>query len=274
MNHTVHYSWSEYTALAQQSKKSGKALERDRDWAGCTFAQAVKMATVEGYASKVTEAENIAGAVSTNVLTDVLQETFQATWDVAGAEVDMGRFLAGAPECMVESQPIKIARAGRAVRIAVPVGYSSSVPAEQILRRGACVVALALVLQQMKHPLEIWAGFCTDRSGYHYAQMAQVQRADEPFDIGRVMYALAHPSMLRQLGFAVADMQPEAVRQFHGMHRGGGYGRGYAIHEDDLDQSAGTTIIVPDNDRGMSWTVQESVRWIEQQLDRIFGEEV
>lgn len=282
MTHTTvkNYEWSEWVATADRSIKAGNTggIHGGDSWAGCSPKQALEMASVTGYTADLTEVEGMAAAISTNVFANTMLDTFQASWDVAGSEVDIARFMSGVPESMVESQPLRIASAGRAVRIAIPICYSCSVSKEQILRRGAAVVALAYVLQQAKHPLEIWAGYATyDRHGKdRVALMARVQRADEPFDAGRVMYALAHPSMLRRLGFAVADTQPEEIRDQFGFNAGGGYGKGaygFALQESDLDETVGTTIIVPDNDRGMTWTTEQSVAWIEEQLASIFGDE-
>lgn len=264
------FDWAEWLELTLQAPKKAGSSRRESgdDWAGSSWAGAVAMATGEGYSDVLPDADRIAAKVSETVATDLFQTTFQSSWDVAGAEVDMGRFLAGEPECMIESTPLRISRQGRAVRIVVPISVSGSIGADLIMRRGAAVMAFADVLARAQHPLEIWAGFkSTGRGGLTCTYMIQVQAANAPLDPGRIMYALAHPSMLRRLTFSA--MEHENASAWSTWSVGRGYGMPSGNVQDDLADLEGNAIILPMLQRD-DWSETDSVAWIERQLATIF----
>jgi hypothetical protein len=217
----------------------------------------------------VPDAEAIAEGMYETVAAHVNLETFQAQYDVCGSEVDMSRYTAGIPECMVEAQPIKIAKSGRAVRIVFDFSFHCGIHEDVVRRRGAAVMALVYVLQQLQHPLEVWAAHAATGRGERLCHVVEVQRADEPVDIGRVMYAGAHPTMLRRLCFRVEDHEPADVRAAIGIP--GGRGIPSDILASDLDEQGGTTIILPKLTSNHGWDIDSSVRWIEEQLALIFG---
>lgn len=266
-----HFSWSEFVARAEGSTR--RSNEKD-SWAGASFPKALEMARGDGYKQAIAKAEEIAGHVEHLVDAQLTKNTFQAVYATAGAEVDMGRFLSGEPECMVESEPIVISRHGRAVRIAVPVCYSSNVGKDEILARGAAVMALVGVLRRCQHPLEVWATInihTTNGENGRLSYMIKVQSADQPVDMGRLMYALAHPSMLRQLGFAAEDGEDETTRKQFGIGYGS-YGTApFGIAESDFTDQVENTIILPALRGRGEWDISQSVEWVKEQLARIFA---
>jgi hypothetical protein len=277
----VHWEWDEYVTACNVPQF--KHNPSNDSWAGGSHEEAIDRATGRGYDEALPEAEDIMGRVEALVAADVLATTFQSRWDVSGAEVDLGRFVAGEPECMIESEPIKIARSGRAVRIAIPTCYSSFVPEELVRRRGAAVMALCDILARAQHPIEVWAGSCFDAQndeGQHKrtADLVLVQHANQAFDRAKVMYAIAHPTMLRQLEFALEASRGAAYRRAYridkyGDHYEGGYGCGfYGINPEELPDQPGETIILPLLSGHEDWSEAASVRWIEEQLARIFAE--
>jgi hypothetical protein len=285
MDKTTHrtHDWQSFIDLAEKPSTTipGGVLRRHLDtregrqeWAGCSHAEALRRARSEGYAEVLPEVEQLVGAIDQQITTERFQTTFQTTFDVTGSEVDLGRFLSGEPECMVESLPIRIARRGRAVRIVLPVNYSATVEPDQVRRRGAAVMALCDVLARAQHPLEVWAAVCnTAPGGARYACVVKVQDADQPLDAGRLLFALAHPAMLRQLGFAVEEHEKATTRKQFGYVDGGGYGGpSYAVQEGDLPDQYGQTIVLPELQPRDKWELPQAVAWVNQQLECIFGE--
>jgi len=278
MTKQIHrqYTWQEWIEKATTKPADGfVGRHGDDSWAGGSKTQAVRMATTTGYSDAVPEAEALATAVADTVAAQVNLETFQSAFDVAGSEVDISRFMAGTPECMIEAQPIRIAKAGRAVRLVVSFSYHCGISEAVVRRRGAAVMALVYVLQQLQHPLEVWGSHGTTGGDVRKHDLVQIQRADEPADIGRIMYALAHPTMLRRLCFSVEDHEPANIRKALGI--GGSYGRPSDTSEADLQagglDDTGTTIIMPQLTDNRGWSVDDSVKWIEEQLEVIFSED-
>lgn len=273
--HKRVWTWDEFVEKADEGLAKGDGFDqRPRDFNHHTsFKAARNMAVEAGYMDVVPDAEKLVSYVEETVAADLFATTFTSTWEVAGGSVDVGRFLAGEPECMLESQAIRISRHGRAVRIAVPVNYSCSVPAEYILRRGAAIMALVDILARAQHPVEIWAGMCNSRREARSCILVKVQAANEPLDMGRVMFALAHPAMLRQLGFAAEQTFPDSVRKAMGYVRGGGYGGApFDVRETDFDETDGTTIVLPPIATGHAdtWTEAQALEWIREQIALIF----
>lgn len=268
------FTWTEYVETAVSEPALGFAASKygDNHWAGGSFAGAVKMATGAGFTQAMPESHAIATRVTDTVAAELFQSTFTSTWQVAGAEVDMGRFLSGEPECMIESEPIRISRQGRAVRVAVPIAYVNFVTADQVLKRGAAVMALVGILSRAQHPLEVWGvlaliGIDAKRLCYRI----KVKDANAPLDEGQLMYALAHPSAFRRLGFSVMEHETEANRRTFGVP--GSYGHApYCAYPEDFPEEGGTTIILPDLGRGIDWDEDYAVAWIEEQLAVIFHE--
>lgn len=269
------FTWDSFLELAGKDAGLDYQLSRKDTgaWAGCEHSEALAMASGAGYSDVLPEVERIVARVTDTVAADLFQTSFQSTWDVAGAEVDMGRFLAGEPECMIESTPVRISRQGRAVRIVVPVAVHSGISPDVIMRRGAAVMALADILARAQHPLEVWTGHGIHaKSKDRLLYMIEVQRANEPLDPGRLMYALAHPSMLRRLVVGLEEHESASVRRDFGVHSGGGYGaQPYGCQESDLEDSSGNAIVLPELGSDEQWTEDYAVTWIEQQLAEIFA---
>jgi hypothetical protein len=273
------WTWAEFLSKADEGSKDSDSYGAEpKDFNGYTsYPQARKMAGGAGYMDVLPDVQRLATTVEDLVAADLFQVTFTSRWEVSGAEVDMGRFLAGEPECMIESEPIRISRSGRAVRIAVPVNYSASVPADAVKRRGAAIMALVDLLARAQHPVEIWAAICNSREQRGAGRtviLVKVQAANEPLDMGRVMFALAHPAMLRQLGFSAENTFPPAVRKAMGYVKYGGYGGApFDVRASDFDETDGTTITLPPFGTGSrdQWLEPQALAWIREQIDRIFA---
>lgn len=252
----------------------------DRDlWLGDgSFDETLRYAEGEGWQGAIPAAERLVAHIETD-LGFAMVNDFVTTFDVAGSEVDMGRYMAGEPECMSESMPMKVMRTGRVIKIAVPVCYSSMINAETVKARGAAVMALVNAFAMMQHPVEIYACLAIHGSGNYQREdgtrgdprlsyVIKVQDADQPLNMGRVMYALAHPTMLRQLIFALEHQENDDVIWKFSI--GSGYGHApYGATIDDLNINIENAIILPELRSNSGWSEEESVAWIKEQLNRI-----
>jgi len=126
-----------------------RASQRDRastnEWAGGTYRDVRRAAEVS------TEVHGQIARTSSPVTAYGLAPRY----DVAGGEVDIGRYLAGEPESMVEYALQPLSRAGRVLRLQVEVSQSWRVAAATIRAIGNAVVALADGLRVRGVGLEI-----------------------------------------------------------------------------------------------------------------------
>jgi len=116
-------------------------------------------------------------------------------YDVIGAAYDAGAYALGMPEAWGVMQP-QVAK--RAIRIVVNAMASGGVPASALLSRGVAAAALVLALQAQGYPVTV--------DIFHTARLEDavtVRVADastgSQLDVDRVVFAVAHPGMLRCL---------------------------------------------------------------------------
>ena len=179
--------------------------ENKASWTGLTrksSAEAYKLGR-EGWTKELPEALRIAESAISKVETDHTMPVFVPVFDVCGSDVDMGRYMSGEPECMVDYPLAQVVKAGRVITLCASMSVSGAVDAKSIVRQGQAVVALALALSQLGYAIEIWS----DLTGKTYSDAYSVTRvlvksADDVLDPERIMFALAHPAMLRVFTFA------------------------------------------------------------------------
>jgi hypothetical protein len=144
------------------------------------------------------------------VASAAVKVTFEAgpTWEYApvGAFPCIPAYAAGVPEDMFVPLDDGAANSKPIVRIAVNVVCSAWVDAQDIINRGAAVVALIDKIQSEGQRVELIA-FCHigGRRNDRIIASVTVKRPEEPIDMDRVAFALAHPSMLRRCFFRVVE---------------------------------------------------------------------
>jgi hypothetical protein len=174
----------------------------DSEWTGATFTDALSLARV-GWTDQLDTALEVAESAVKMAEKEHMMDSFnQPVWDVTGAQVDVGAYLAGTPECMIDYPLSETSKAGRVITLCASVIYSCMLTVETVQRRGQLITALALALARLDHNVELWA----DLSGKNKAGIVRlrvlVKAADDELDPARIMFAYAHPAMLRQLHFA------------------------------------------------------------------------
>jgi hypothetical protein len=247
---TVHalgpmWSWQEFTdrARAPDSIPDGGGRGSTDEWAGATWTEALRLAN-DGWTTVLPEVDAEVAKLRERVEAEVLTTALVPAWDVTGSEVDVGAYLSGEPECMVDAVPQRISSRGRVVTFLVPAGYVNTTPHSVVHNRGVALAALCASITASGHSVEIWSGFCpyvdeTDR----YAAVARVISAAEPLDMGRLMFVMTHPAMLRRLWFAVWDSAAERVArrmcdEFYGYAP-------YDCHPDDLPEGITDPYVLP-----------------------------
>jgi hypothetical protein len=179
--------------------------ERDSKWAGTAdLDSAVKLGVdgwhdirpdVDAMFSKMEEQINMA-----------LGDVFETRFDYGGDSVDIDRFMMGDPECMIDYVTTPAGRMGRVVRVLVNGSASASVSPELIMQRGVLATALVDVLAKLGVGVEVWLESATNDNGKSkHSQLIKLHSSEERLDIDNLMYAMAHPSMLRRIGFSILE---------------------------------------------------------------------
>jgi hypothetical protein len=195
--------------------------------------------------------------------------------DLSGDVVDVGTFLTGEPECMIAPVMVPTPGTGRVVRIVVPTAVSASVSADTVRARGAAIVALVDVLARCGNRLEVWSWSGVSHGSRGRTSTAVlVQAADQPLDMGRIMFALAHPAWLRRIMFGVWENPANGNTPAIVTERGSGYGTPESTppKDGDLPDDDGPSIVLPMLRARDDWSVDKAVAWIAAQLDTILAD--
>jgi hypothetical protein len=275
----VYPTFGDFVERAKKKAPRANLSSRDEPavWAGGTFEEAITLAT-EGWQAPVKQTEHRARNAAQSVIAQREDYGFTTVLDVTGETLDLGRYCADEPECLYEPVLTSEVRHGRVVPILVTISASCSVDESQIRARGAAVAALANVLRQAGFTLDVWVAEAVRGRGVgdvrRHCSLVHVQPANAPLDMGRLLYATGHPTMLRRLVFSVQEDEPTEVRAGFGFTPGGGYGMPTDAVIEDLHHAPGVrvdqAIVLPQTHYAEDWTIDENVeRWIGETVGRI-----
>lgn len=127
--------------------------------------------------------------------------------DVSGSLVNVPVYLSGLPENMISFDPVY--RSNKVVRFGVSCAFSAYIPADVIVRRGAAIAAAVDLLEAKEIRCEVIlqervTGYINNES-LASEWFVTLKKANMPLQIDQLAFAIAHPSMLRHLGFAVQE---------------------------------------------------------------------
>lgn len=179
----------------------------DGNWAlGVQFPAALELAR-HGWRDQLDATLEVAESAVQMADKEHMMDSFnEPVWDVTGATVDVGAFLAGTPECMIDYPLSQTSKVGRIVTLVANCSASASIGADTILRRGQLIVALAMALGRLGHAVEMWAVNHTAHKGGGRCELnVKVKGVDDELDPAAVMFAYAHPAMLRRIVFGIRE---------------------------------------------------------------------
>lgn len=197
---------------------------------------------------------------------DVFQEKMHG--DVAGSLVDVPKYLAGLPESMISFDPVY--SPNKIIRIGVSTAFTWDMDAATIARRGAAIAALVDVLEMQRVRVEVVAqarveaGYMTTKHNVASEWFVYVKRANSPLQMDQLAFTLAHPAMLRRIGFAV--MENTLPTEWQSSIQGDGYGR--LVDSNEGDELRGDVYIPAAIDKDdPKWATKESTAlWIKDIL--------
>jgi hypothetical protein len=136
---------------------------------------------------------------------------FTAHFDVCGDSVDVGRYLSGEPECMIDHRMKIVPKQGRVIKMLVNVAASSMIDRDSMFRRGAVALRILDALEGSGYRCEVTCG-SVFRGATSYHASTVVKEADQPLDLDRMAFFLAHPSIERRLFFRIFEQNELALK--------------------------------------------------------------
>lgn len=226
-------SWDKFLDRAKQSNPSPYAIShRVKRSSGYyltkSFDEAMDLAQ-HGWTEKGMMVEALTEKIKDDLRPKMVQ-TFGSFFDTSGGQVDMDRFLMGEPENMIELIPVKVAKPGRVISILVNMFFSAGTHVDDVVKRGTAIVGLIECLELLQHSTELWVEMAGSNVSYPRDEqtmsiLVKVKGAEDKPDMGRIMFAISHPDMLRRLLFGVAETIPDCeTRRVFGVYpEGSGY---------------------------------------------------
>lgn len=188
---------------------------------------AIKLAQ-KGLPKLGVEAIQLAAQNLTLTQGELMRSAFYDINDTAGSTVDIGRYLEGTPECMIQHLPCEEVGRSPIVTLVMNVSYNGGISAEAITNNGKSMVALIEAVESRGKQCEVWTDMHAIgyRKGKRFTARTAVRlkRAGEPFDVSAFMYALTHPSYLRVQILNAMHTHPEKWRYALGIRPTYGYG--------------------------------------------------
>lgn len=192
------------------------------------FAAALDLAR-NGWPEGAAQVKAVAASIREK-LSGSLTERQIAEWSVTGADVDVGRFVIGEPECMIDFVPDTVHAPAKFLRMTVNFMAACGIPAEEIIRKGAAAVALIDALESSGYRVEVDGVVANGFSDIHKT-VIRLKNAGEPCEIDRLAFAIAHPSTFRRLFFSYMETLPANWRA--ALHVPGGYGHVRQLSAED-----------------------------------------
>lgn len=163
-------------------------------------------------------------------------------WDygVSGPLVDIGEYMAGNPECLLE--PIDIVGQGN-VYLSLYAGYAASceTDARVILARGVAIAALVDRLERIGIRIKLHAYNAVDGyGGVKGAFVFHLKDYHHRLCLNDIMFGFAHPAMLRRITFAVYERsRHQEIRKMTHC----GYGMPSTMNASHIDCEPGSVFI-------------------------------
>src|SRR5688572_14547205 len=241
VNNTIYNSLDELTAQAEQIDQ--------RRWRSLGYASVAK--GTEGFSGTDTldrtiELARYGWIEGRTRINRILEENFNITpgqreeqqaelsFDVVGDDFEVGRYTSGAPEFMWSRADLPVQVPGQEFNLFVFNEADMHMTAEQLILNGTTVAAAAIIMARKGMQVGITMGFTHQALEYPGDKLdiyVPLKKPHEELDIGRLAFAMAHPSMERRLIAVSMEHESTQIQKAFWvgpyMHESGGYGATY-----------------------------------------------
>lgn len=221
------------------------------------------------------EIDSLSSPIYTELSLQIEREDIN--YDVNGHYIDIARFADGEPECWGVFSPTIVDTTGksRVLKVVVCVTASAGVSSEVMKTKGILAATTVKLLEYAGYRCEVVAYDCrtnnrygtTNRERLETFKIFPIKRPDQFLDESRMAFAMAHPSMLRRICFAIDERYPKDDKvkmEFYRSCEGGcsGYGQVMSVPE-----SLRGDIYFDDSYLGFQWSNTEQAKaWVVNRL--------
>jgi hypothetical protein len=217
-------AWNEWrpdNATPNDKRASLRHNDYDSEWTGSKTYEEAHEKFVNGWPEAVEKLQPNLDAIARSIATAIPRPKMHN--DVTGGTVDIGAHIEGLPEDMVVLR--RTQRHVRAVHVVANIAASSAVSTDTIRARGGLIAGLVMALDRLGAPVSVTvAAGVRGYQGRSITHLLNIKDEGAPLDMGRVMFTLAHPAMLRRIIFASWENEPNDIVQEFGFTNDRGYG--------------------------------------------------
>jgi hypothetical protein len=237
-------------------------------WCPSTYKETLRL-VAEGWPEGLARMADLTEKITSVVGQKINRPEYE--WDVAGEDVDVGRFLSGEPENMITYQETPVdGVSGKIIKLRMNVAALGGVQAETIFNRGAAVISLVAAMERVGYSFEIVVvaasrDFARANIILHEIMLKE---AGDIVDMDKLAFVMANASFFRRLVFSARECEPANVRKIFDI--GGGYGSTI----DDWKSGVENGIDVPGLRSNEFSTIEGACRWVLEKAKAIMGDAV
>lgn len=196
-------------------------------------------------------------------------ESFESVYGPAGGSVDMGRFMAGEPECMISHELVETEGSGDIITILAAGNCHAEVKPEQLARWGVALAVAVDLLEANGYRVELLTNYSIDRcramKNRALEHVVPVKRSDEPLDVDRIIRTVVYPGFFRRTVFRAREaswhalgyaMTPKAIS----------YGASRMKASEDLQKIIQPNAVLASVNRSPESSVRHHLRYIFEAL--------
>lgn len=253
------------SANERRDKDGSSSKTYDKEWYASDNFDHAQSLLVDGWDGPTREIMRITDTVRETV-GEVVRPLIQFAMDVYAPRVDIGMWATGDPNCFIQCYEEDGLRPERFVRLLIDSTFSAMVSPEDIITRGAAVIALCDALNLCGYSTEVFTVCAVSSGEAKCFSIIPVQNAGQPWDVRSAIMPLAHPSFLRRLHFGIVEGGGAKVVAKFGS--GNGYGTPCGISKGDrADELVGGADIILSGQRGsIQDIVTDPSGWVVAQL--------
>ena len=223
-----------------------------------SFKEAFDLAET-GWTNRKTVSQ-IADQLNVTSTAQIKQAT--TTMAVAGSYVDIGTYMSGDPNCMVEFEEQD---APKTVRVGFNISTSAHADETTFNLRGAIVLAMLSKLAESGYSTEIIVYDAMYSDCREHCDAFVLKPSDRYMDEDAVSFWCSHPSALRRLMFRMNECNNDEIVKHFGFN-GGGYGSPSELVSNELAKDALNLDINIDYNKS---TVKSAVEYLNALVDQI-----
>lgn len=133
-------------------------------------------------------------------------------YDVTGLTFDVARVLENEPECWLNYEQVTVEAPGKVIRLVFNPSTSGAVSNSAMIARGATVAALVMLLERANFRVQVDLAWWALGDGVVQEVNCTLKSPSQDVDLPRLIFALAHPAMLRRILFSIRETFATADR--------------------------------------------------------------